>query len=185
MSARYNRKKIGASLSEALAGLFFFVPIACLVVDITAAVIAQTQNDALAKHAARQAASGANLPQAYAAANNVVSASQSTSLCSSPTLLSCAFDSTGTSVTCKTQITCNLPAPIPFYGGQIVFGSIDTEPIVGQSQPLGLSTAPVTGTGGWSGNNAFLNVTLPAGTAPTMMVPNKSAPTLPTGIATY
>ncbi len=179
MPTQSDRIATGGSLAEAVAGLLFFVPVACLIINITAAVIAQTQNDAMAKHATRQAASQPSMAQAQAAANAVVSGYTSTALCSNPTLVSCQADPTGTSITCITSITCNLPVTIPFWGGQQVFQANDTEPIVSQGVASGASTAPGTGSGGWSGNNGYLNVPITTGTTATMVVPNPSAPVLP------
>jgi Flp pilus assembly protein TadG len=134
-----SRRTRGASLVEAATGLVILVPVVLALIDITAVVIAQTSNDALAKHAARQAAGQANSTFALRqqAAQAVVTSYGSNSLCSSPQMLSytepnAALAISQQTVKVTTQIVCNLPVPVPMGGPSTqTFQASDTEPLVG------------------------------------------------------
>ncbi len=149
MYSRSIRHHSGASLIEAAAGIIILIPLFLVLIDVIAVVVAQTQNDALAKHAARAAAQAATLESQWLAAQSVVNATSSTSLCSNPTLKQCQQNSIG-AVTVTTEVTCNLPVPVPFGGpAQQVFVANAVEPIVNAPVPLGNLTAPATGSANW------------------------------------
>ncbi len=130
---RGRRTKAGGSLAETAAGLIFLIPVFLFLFDAAALVISQTENDALAKHAARAAADQPT-GQGQAAAQDVVNtfAAGNPSLCSQAKLVSCTYSTNGI-VTCVTQVTCILPVPVPFGGpASQNFQSTDSEPVVGE-----------------------------------------------------
>jgi hypothetical protein len=124
----------GGTLVETVAGLCILIPIVLFVIDVTACVICQTANDALAKHAARAACDASSPAFGQAAANQVVATYKAgnPSLTADATLLACTYNSTGDVVTCTTQVVCHLPVPVPFTNQtQQAFQAIDSEPVVG------------------------------------------------------
>lgn len=133
---RTKGKRRGATLAETMAGLILLIPVVLFLIDVVALVIAQTANDALAKHCARAAASGKDNAEANTNAQNVVGAFANTFIVSGATLVpgsACSSWST-TQVTCVTQVTCTLPVPIPGHATQ-VFQTDATEPVVGVLPP--------------------------------------------------
>lgn len=136
MSER-ERKQKGSSIVETAAGLILLIPIVLFLVDVAAMVVAQTENDKLAKACARAAAEyPANDPQAVTAAQNVYNNQKNSNL-----LQTAAFGAASGSptylapgmVTCKTTITCTLPVPVPLLGNSsVAFNAVATEPIVGE-----------------------------------------------------
>ncbi|MDR3613445.1 MAG: hypothetical protein P4L53_07755 [Candidatus Obscuribacterales bacterium] len=124
----------GGTLVETVAGLCILIPIVLFIIDVTACVICQTANDALAKHAARAACDAANQTDGQAAANQVIATYKAgnPTLTADATLLACTYNSAGNIVTCTTQVVCHLPVPVPFTNQtQQVFQAIDSEPVVG------------------------------------------------------
>lgn len=131
MSVR-TRKTKGSSIVETAAGLILLIPIVLFLVDVAAMVVAQTENDKLAKACARAAAefpssnSGGQNTAAMGVYNN-----QKRSNLLTPTAF--ALNSSGGLVTCNTTITCTLPVPVPFLGNSsVAFNAKATEPIVGE-----------------------------------------------------
>jgi hypothetical protein len=128
------RANRGGTLVETVAGLCILIPIVLFLIDVTACVICQTANDALAKHAARAACDASTQPLGRAAANQVITSYKAgnPSLTADATLVSCTYNSAGDIVTCTTQVICHLPVPVPFINQtQQVFQAIDSEPVVG------------------------------------------------------
>ncbi len=132
-----SRRKKGSSIVETAAGLILLIPIVLFLVDVAAMVVAQTENDKLAKACARAAAEHPAGPLANTAAQNVYTNQKSSNL-----LTKAPFNPSGYPiynaanpgmVTCKTTITCTLPVPVPFIGNSAVaFNAQATEPIVGE-----------------------------------------------------
>jgi hypothetical protein len=103
-------------------------------IDVSACVICQTANDALAKHAARAACDQTTPALGQAAANQIVTTYKAgnPSLTADATLTACTYNTAGDIVTCTTQVVCHLPVPVPFTNQtQQVFNAIDSEPVVG------------------------------------------------------
>ncbi len=130
------RRRKGSSIVETAAGLILLIPIVLFLVDVAAMVVAQTENDKLAKACARAAAEYPQGALATAAAQSVYTNQKSSNL-----LTKAAFSAASGSplylnpgmVTCKTTITCTLPVPVPFIGNSAVaFNAQATEPIVGE-----------------------------------------------------
>jgi hypothetical protein len=170
VSRANSRPVSGASLTEAVAGIMFVIPLLFILLDVGAMVVAQTQNDAIAKHAARAAAGLATQTARQALATQVVASYSPTTLVGAPTLLTYVENPPGQNVTVITQMICTLPVPVPFGGPATQsFSATETEPIVGLQATAGDPGAPIgpTGTGGWGQNNdkGYLNVALPAGPA--------------------
>ncbi|CAN5572537.1 hypothetical protein BH10CYA1_BH10CYA1_21600 [soil metagenome] len=144
MSVRERNTK-GSSIVETAAGLILLIPIVLFLVDVAAMVVAQTENDKLAKACARAAA---EFPQGDARAVNaaqLVYAGQKVSNLLSPIGFgtpggspplpsgSPSYTSGAGLVTCQTTIVCTLPVPVPFLGNSSVsFNAKATEPIVGE-----------------------------------------------------
>ena len=183
MSKFRQRSSAGASLTEAVVGLVVLVPVVLALIDITAIVIAQTSNDALAKHAARQAAGqvapSATMNQAQAtalrqqAAQAVVTGYGSNSLCSAPQMVNYSEPNAGQAVsqqvvTVTTQIVCNLPVPVPMGGPATwTFKAQATEPVIGTRALIADPTGnnPInTGSGGTADTTyLILSSPLPTG----------------------
>jgi uncharacterized protein (UPF0333 family) len=128
------RTNRGGTLVETVAGLCILIPIVLFLIDVSACVICQTANDALAKHAARAACDQSAPALGQAAANQVVAAYKAGNpgLTSNATLIGCSYNGAGDIVTCTTQVVCNLPVPVPFTNQTTqAFVAIDSEPVVG------------------------------------------------------
>lgn len=131
MRRRHLRRKTGTSIVETAVGLFVLIPVVLFLVDVAAAVLAQTANDAMCKHAARAAAEQTNAGQASSAAQAVVDAFPTSAIISAKQLINCDYV-TNTRVTVITQITCTFPVPIPLGGPSTMnFRTDVTEPVVG------------------------------------------------------
>jgi hypothetical protein len=163
------RSTSGASLAEASAGIILIIPLLFILLDVTTLVLAQTQNDAIAKHSARAAAAMATRASRQTTAGIVVSNYQGNAISTAPTLQSYIENPPGQNVTVVTRIVCHLPVPVPFGGpSEQSFSATGTEPIVGL---LAVNTEPVavvaatSGGGGWGQNNdkGYLQVALPCG----------------------
>ncbi|MBS1953020.1 MAG: hypothetical protein JST89_02480 [Cyanobacteria bacterium SZAS-4] len=131
MSVRARKTK-GSSIVETAAGLILLIPIVLFLVDVAAMVVAQTENDKLAKACARAAAEfpSSNPGQQSSAAMGVYNNQRRSSLLT-PTSLNTTNG--GGLVTCATTITCTLPVPVPFLGNSsVAFNAKATEPIVGE-----------------------------------------------------
>ena len=131
------QRKRGASLIETAVGCIFLIPIVLGILDVAAVALAQTQNDALAKHACRQAANvdpNQGSPQAVATKviNTFNSQHSKSGLADTATLVQCNPNVGGSSglVYVQTSIQCHLPVPFPFLPNPITLNSDDTEPIV-------------------------------------------------------
>lgn len=131
MMGRSRRRTRGTSIVETAAGLFILIPVVLFLVDVAAAVLAQTANDSMCKHAARAAAEQVNQGQAQAAAQRVVDDFPSSTIISAKQLINVNYVS-NVRVTVVTQITCTFPVPIPLGGpASWDFQTDVTEPIVG------------------------------------------------------
>jgi len=109
------RTKRAASLVEVIAGLFILIPLFLCMIDLSAVVIGQIVNDALAKRAARAAAQKATSAEASTAAQSIVNAYQVNGIVSQASIISVTFNAGNTgNVVVETQVQINLPAPIPF-----------------------------------------------------------------------
>jgi Flp pilus assembly protein TadG len=105
----------GASLVEVLVGLFLLVPLFLCIIDLSAIVLGQITNDALAKRCARAAAQQNNAGQANAAATAVINAFQGNGIVSSPALISLSFDNGSSgNVVVQTKVVITIPAEVPF-----------------------------------------------------------------------
>ena len=69
---RGQKKSRGASLVEVVAGLFIIIPLFLCIIDLSAIVVGQIVNDALAKRAARAAAQKKNSGDANTAASTKI-----------------------------------------------------------------------------------------------------------------
>jgi len=128
------RTNHGGTLVETVTGLCILIPIVLVLIDVTACVICQTANDALAKHAARAACDASNPTDGQTAANQVIATYKAgnPSLTADATLLSCTYNAAGNIVTCTTQVVCHLPVAVPFTNQTTqAFQAIDSEPVVG------------------------------------------------------
>lgn len=126
------RNKKGSSIVETAAGLILLIPIVLFLVDVAAMVVAQTENDKLAKACARAAAEfPSSEPSKQDGAAKKVYDNQKRSNLLTPT--SYAVTAGSGMVTCNTTITCTLPVPVPFIGNSsVAFKAQATEPIVGE-----------------------------------------------------
>jgi hypothetical protein len=169
MKSLTRRPASGASLAEAAAGIILLIPILFVLLDVITLVVAQTQNDAIAKHSARAAAGMKTAIARQTTAGIVVSNYQGNSISTAPTLQSYSENPPGQNVTVVTRITCHLPVPVPFGGPtEQSFCATGTEPIVGllASVPeVPVRIAAVSSTGGWGQQNdkGYLQVALPCG----------------------
>jgi hypothetical protein len=125
-----------ATLVETISGCMIIIPIFFLLADSAAVLIGQTQNDALAKHAARAAAEQADPAQAQAAAQQVLNNFNSvgSNLCKNVTMTppkgKFIYDTNAGNVLVVTDVTCYLLAPMPFYGNKIELKAEAWVPIV-------------------------------------------------------
>ncbi|MBZ0187144.1 MAG: hypothetical protein K8F91_12930 [Candidatus Obscuribacterales bacterium] len=109
------RRKKAVSLVEVVAGLFIIVPLFLCLLDLSAIVIGQIVNDALAKRAARAAAQKSTSADANAAAQTIISAYQLNGIVSQASIVTVDFNAGGSgNVIVETQVQINVPAPIPF-----------------------------------------------------------------------
>lgn len=127
------RKKQGSSIIETIIGIIVIVPIILFLVDVGAMVMCQTANDKLAKHSARAAAEKSTAIDAKAAADLVLAGFKPSQLCSNPTRVVFNFDQASGQVYVETEMTCNLPVPVPFSDNlsSQKFRATANEPIVG------------------------------------------------------
>lgn len=128
------RRKNGASLVEVIVGLFIIIPMFLCIIDLSAIVVGQIVNDAMAKRAARAAAHQDNAGAATTAAQNVVSAYQPNGIVTSIAIEKVEFDQAKSGkVSIQTKTIINIPAPIPivsiFKNGREMHAKA-TEPIV-------------------------------------------------------
>jgi len=108
-------RRRGASLVEVTAGLFLLIPLFLAIIDLSAIVLGQITNDALAKRVARAAAHQETAGAANAAANAVITAFQPNGIVSSPQLVNLNFNSASAgNVTAETKVIITIPAPVPF-----------------------------------------------------------------------
>lgn len=115
------RTRKAATIAETAAGLFIIIPVFLLLADVIAVLIAQTQNDSLAKQAARAASEKDEKVPARTAADQVITNFGSTSLVSNPTITMFRYNKDGTEppaplggLYVQTSVRCNLPVPVPF-----------------------------------------------------------------------
>jgi hypothetical protein len=135
-----SKKRIrGSSIVETAAGLILLIPVVLFLLDVAAAVICQTANDALAKSCAR-AAAGQPIGQGDAEAQTVCGRFKSSSICNNPSCLTCPPGSPpapltappAASVMCVTTMDCYFPCPIPFINvPKMTFKAVAVEPVVG------------------------------------------------------
>jgi Flp pilus assembly protein TadG len=128
------RRERGSSLVETTVGLIVLIPIVLFLIDVGAVVIAQTENDKLAKACARAAAEQPTVPAGgQATSANVVMANQAVSTLLQPQGNPVTTNPSPGLVRCMTTIKCTLPVPVPLGGpASITFNAVDTEPVVGE-----------------------------------------------------
>ena len=129
------RKKRGATLVETVAGIIVLLPVFFLLIDVASLLICETQNEALAKNAARAAADRTNFFAAQQAAQGVLDGFGKSNLVANPTIASgeggnFVYDTVNGKVLVVTKVTCYLPVPMPFFGNHVDFVAEATEPIV-------------------------------------------------------
>ncbi len=131
--SRLNRSR-GASIIEVVVGLFLLVPLFLCIIDLSAIVLGQITNDALAKRVARAAAQQQDAASAAAAANTIISAFQVNGIVSNPQLVNFSFNNANNgTVIVQTRLTITIPAPVPFVSVLQQSRDMDakaTEPIV-------------------------------------------------------
>ncbi|HEY9787888.1 MAG TPA: hypothetical protein V6D17_21045 [Candidatus Obscuribacterales bacterium] len=126
-----NNRRRGASIVETAAGLFILIPIVLALVDVAAAVLAQTANDSMCKHAARAAAEATNQTDASTAARTVVQEFPTSPIITAKRLVTDPVQyQANTRVTVVTEVTCTFPVPM-FGWSSINFHTDVTEPVVG------------------------------------------------------
>jgi Flp pilus assembly protein TadG len=109
------RTRRGASLIEVLVGLFVIIPLFLMIIDLSAIVLGQITNDALAKRCARAAAHQATSGASTTAANAVIAAFQGNGIVSSPSIVNFSFDAGSSGyVVVETQVIITIPAEVPF-----------------------------------------------------------------------
>lgn len=128
------KRKRGASLVEVTVGLFIIIPMFLAIIDLSAIVVGQIVNDAMAKRAARAAAHQDNAGSATTAAQNVVSAYLPNGIVTSIAVEKVDFDKDKSGkVVVETKTIINIPAPIQivsiFQNGRAMHARA-TEPIV-------------------------------------------------------
>ncbi|MDX2106690.1 MAG: hypothetical protein SFY67_09855 [Candidatus Melainabacteria bacterium] len=128
------KRKRGASLVEVTVGLFIIIPMFLAIIDLSAIVVGQIVNDAMAKRAARAAAHQDNAGAATTAAQNVVSAYLPNGIVTSIAVEKVDFDKDKSGkVVVETKTIINIPAPIQivsiFQNGRAMHARA-TEPIV-------------------------------------------------------
>ncbi len=128
------KRKRGASLVEVTVGLFIIIPMFLAIIDLSAIVVGQIVNDAMAKRAARAAAHQENAGAATTAAQNVVSAYLPNGIVTSIAIEKVDFDKDKSGkVVVETKTIINIPAPIQivsiFQNGRAMHARA-TEPIV-------------------------------------------------------
>ena len=115
MSDRRRRARAGASIVEVMVGLFVIIPLFLCLIDLSAIVLGQITNDALAKRAARAAAHEKTPALASGAAQQIVNSFNVTGIVSEPELISIDFNSnTDGNVHVVTKVLITIPAPVPF-----------------------------------------------------------------------
>ncbi len=115
MRNRNQSRSRGASLIEVIVGLFLLVPLFLCIIDLSAIVLGQITNDALAKRCARAAAQQKTAGAASGAANAMISAFQGNGIVSAPALISLSFDSGSSgNVVVVTKVNITIPAEVPF-----------------------------------------------------------------------
>ena len=96
-------------------------------------VIAQTENDKLAKACARAAAEQSTASGQQATSANLVMSNQNVSSLMQPQGNPVTDNPSPGMVRCLTTIKCTLPVPVPLGGPSFVmFNAVDTEPVVGE-----------------------------------------------------
>jgi Flp pilus assembly protein TadG len=128
------KRKRGASLVEVTVGLFIIIPLFLAIIDLSAIVVGQIVNDAMAKRAARAAAHQENAGAAATAAQNVVSAYLPNGIVTSIAIEKVDYDKDKSGrVIVETKTIINIPAPIQivsiFQNGRAMHARA-TEPIV-------------------------------------------------------
>jgi len=124
----------GSSLVETVCGCIILVIVALFLVDVAAVVICQTQNDALAKHCARVAATQDTQAKADTAAAEVVAKfaaeNGGSKICLVNPPAQVIWQAGPATVIAVTTVTCNFPVPVPFGPSYVQFKAEATEPIV-------------------------------------------------------
>jgi Flp pilus assembly protein TadG len=126
----------GSSLVETVCGCVILVCVALFLVDVTAIVICQTQNDSLAKHCARAAAAQDNTKVAGSAQGavdavvaNFLTENNGSKICQYNSA-KLTYDTNAATALVITTVTCNFPVPVPFGPASLQFSSDATEPII-------------------------------------------------------
>lgn len=123
------RNKKGVSLIEAALGALILIPIALLIVDLIAIVVANSMNDTAVKNCARAGANQPNPQSAGEAADKVLATFQQSGIVKSLTLDDLAYKDNDV---CTAKTTMVVRVPVPFPGlNEITFRGTAVEPIVG------------------------------------------------------
>lgn len=126
---RSRRSRRGVSLIEAALGALILIPIALLIVDLIAIVIANSMNDTAVKNCARAGANQPNPQSAGEAADKVLATFQQSGIVKSLTLEDLAYTE---NEVCTARTTMVVRVPVPFPGlNEITFRGMAVEPIVG------------------------------------------------------
>jgi len=133
-SGKYKKNR-GSAIIETAVGLFVLLPVFLILLDVIALVIGQTVNDDLAKKAARYAAEEPTQALALAKAQNFVAGTAyaaPTGLVCSARVVDGSFSWNTTQVRVVTEVTINLPVPVPLGGPKSqIMQTQATEPTIG------------------------------------------------------
>jgi Flp pilus assembly protein TadG len=115
---RMRRSNKGASLIEAMAGFFIFIPLAFAAVDIAVVANAGQVNEEFAEQLARLCSTVQSKTNAIKACNDVISIYQKPSNVASVNLDNLEFDLGLQEVSITTTMDVMLPIPFPGYSHQ-------------------------------------------------------------------
>lgn len=123
------RSKKGVSLIEAALGSLILIPIALLIIDLIAIVIANSMNDTAAKNCARAGANQPNGKAAFEAGQKALSTFQQSGIVRSLVLDDLTYADGGV-CTATTVLVMKVPVPFPGFS-EMTFNGKATEPVVG------------------------------------------------------
>lgn len=124
-----NRAKKGVSLIEAALGSLILIPIALLIVDLIAIVIANSMNDTAAKNCARAGANQPNINAAALAGEKALATFQQSGIVKSLVMDDMTYADGGV-CTATTIMVMRVPVPFPGFS-EMTFNAKATEPVVG------------------------------------------------------
>ena len=127
------RKKRGGSLIEVAVAAIFLIPIVLGILDAITMVMANMDNDALAKNAARAAANQPDKTNAYSAAQRVITDFKLSQTVTNVTISDFNYTDSHDEVLVATTMTVALPVQIASFQN-VTFTAQSIQPIV--SEPL-------------------------------------------------